>query len=63
MLDPLLDNPMALAAGGGILALLAALLVIRRRRASQGEAPLDLGSSTSQQFSGLTANSVFRRPG
>lgn len=63
MLDPLLDNPMALAAGGGILALLAALLVIRRRRASQGEAPLDLGSSTSQPFSGLTANSVFRSTG
>ncbi len=63
MLEQLLDNPMALAGGGGILALLAALLVIRRRRASQGEVPLELGNSTSQPFSGLTANSVFRSTG
>ena len=63
MFDQLLDNPMALAGGGGVLALLAALLVIRRRRASQGETPLELGSSSSQPFSGLTANSVFRSTG
>ncbi|MBS1229651.1 MAG: hypothetical protein H6R17_2928 [Proteobacteria bacterium] len=63
LLDQLLDNPLALAGGGGILALIAALLVIRRRRASQGETPLELGTSTSQQFSGLTANSVFRSTG
>lgn len=63
LLDQVLDNPMALAGGGGVLALLVALLVIRRRRASQGEAPLELGSSTSQPFSGLTANSVFRSTG
>lgn len=63
MLEQLLDNPMALAGGGGVLALLAALLVIRRRRASQGEVPLELGNSTSQPFSGLTGNSVFRSTG
>ena len=63
LLDQLLDNPLALAGGGGVLALLAALLVIRRRRASQGEAPLELGGSPAQQFSGLTANSVFRSTG
>ena len=63
LLDQMLDNPLALAGGGGVLALLAALFLVRRRRASQGEAPLSLGSSLSQQFSSLTANSIFRSTG
>jgi pilus assembly protein FimV len=63
VLGTVLDNPLALAGGGGILALIAAFFVIRRRRASQGEVPLSLGSSLSQQFSGLTANSIFRSTG
>jgi pilus assembly protein FimV len=63
IVDQLLDNPLALAGGAGILALIAALLVVRRRRANQDEPPLSLGSSLSQQFSGLTANSIFRSTG
>jgi pilus assembly protein FimV len=63
ILGGMLDNPLALAGSGGILALIAALVVMRRRRASQGEVPLTLGGSLSEQFSGMTANSIFRSTG
>lgn len=64
LVDGLLDNPLVLlVGGGGILAIIAAYFVVRRRRARMGEAPLGLGSSLSQQFSGLTANSIFRSTG
>ena len=63
LLEEVLDNPLLLAGGGGVLALLAALLVVRRRRAARGEVPLSLGASLSQQFSSLTANSIFRSTG
>jgi pilus assembly protein FimV len=63
LLEEMLDNPLPLAGGGGVLALLAAWLVVRRRRAARGEVPLSLGNSLSQQFSSLTANSIFRSTG
>jgi pilus assembly protein FimV len=59
LIDQLLDNPLALAAGGGALALLAGLFMAKRRREEQ---VVEM-SATAPNPSSLGPNSVFRMTG
>ena len=59
LIDQLLDNPLALAAGGGVLALLAGLFMAKRRREEQ---VVEM-SATAPNPSSLGPNSVFRMTG